>query len=65
MSSGMFMAVSRNGISVFYKCYHLPDHGSRCPNKNTDVCMKCKYCKAEMSATDATRLLHRGRTERR
>lgn len=53
----MFIAISRNGISVSYRCYHLPGHGKRCPDKDTDKCLTCKYSKAEMSGRDATRLL--------
>lgn len=59
----MFMAISRGGISVSYKCYHLPGYGKKCPDKYTDKCMTCRYCKAEMSAADATRLLNRSREE--
>ncbi len=58
MKMPMFISVSRNGISINYRCYKLPGHGKKCPDKNTDVCFKCKYCKAEMSGYDATRLLN-------
>lgn len=43
--------------SITYRCYHLPGHGKRCPDKDTDKCLTCKYSKAEMSGRDATRLL--------
>lgn len=59
----MYMSVSHNGILVSYKCYHVPGYGKRCKDKNSDKCMRCKYCKAEMSAIDATRLLY-GRGEK-
>lgn len=61
MKSPMYMSLSRGGITVYYKCYHMPDRGRKCPDKNTDVCMRCKYCRAEMSAADATRLWERSR----
>lgn len=60
MSSRMYMAISRRGINVYYKCYKLPGYGKKCPDKNTDKCLRCKFAKAEMSAADATRLLMRG-----
>ena len=54
----MTIAMSRYGISVTYNCYNLKLRwGRKCPDKNTDKCFKCEYCKAEMSAKDATRLL--------
>lgn len=53
----MFIAISRNGISVSYRCYHLPGHGKNCPDKDSDKCLTCRYAKAEMSAEDATRLM--------
>ena len=60
MKKQMTMIVSRNGIGVHYTCYHLPDYGRRCKERDDGaICMKCKYCKAEMSAFDATRLLNR------
>lgn len=57
MKKPMCIALSRNGIPVTYRCYHLPGHGKRCPDKDTDVCLTCKYSKAEMSGRDATRLM--------
>lgn len=57
MKKPMCIALSRNGVRVLYRCYHLPGHGKRCPDKDTDKCLTCKYSKAEMSGRDATRLL--------
>ena len=54
----MTQAVSRNGIGVLYTCYKLPGHGKYCEDNGTDKCFKCKYCKAEMSAFDATKLIN-------
>lgn len=51
------MSISRNGITVLYRCYKLPGHGSRCKDKDTDKCLVCRYSKAEMTGRDATRLL--------
>lgn len=53
---------SINGISVLYKCYNLkysvvPFH-RKCPDYATEKCYTCKYCKAEMRAYDATKLLN-------
>ena len=59
---GMFIAMSRYGISVSYKCYCLKYtvglFRKKCPDEYTNKCMKCKYCKAELSGEDATRLLN-------
>ena len=57
MKKPMSIAISRSGVSVLYKCYKM-GHGKRCPDKNTDKCLTCKYAKAEMSAFDATRLMN-------
>lgn len=53
----MLIATSQLGININYKCYRLPDGGRRCKNKNTNVCYTCEYCKAELSAKDATKLI--------
>lgn len=53
----MIMSVSRNGISVLYRCYKLPGYGRKCPDKDTNKCLRCEYSKAEMSGEDATWLL--------
>lgn len=54
----MIIAISRNGISVTYKCYKLPGYGWRCQARDDGhICMRCKYCKAEMTAYNATKLL--------
>ena len=50
--------VSRHGMTVLYRCFDLPGYGRKCPDRNTDKCYRCKYCKAEMSADDATTLLN-------
>lgn len=54
----MTISISRNGIGITYKCYKLPRHGKKCPDKYSDKCYRCKFCKAELSAMDATRLLN-------
>ena len=56
------ISISKNGISVTYKCYNLkysiiPFH-KKCPDYATNKCFTCKYGKAEMSAYDATKLLN-------
>ena len=59
MKKPMVLAISRNGIGILYKCYRLPDKGRKCKEGDGGSrCMKCKYCKAEMSGFDATRLLN-------
>ena len=60
MKKRMVMTISRNGIGVLFRCCHLPDYGKRCKERDDgNRCMKCKYCKAEMSGYDAGRLLHK------
>lgn len=57
----MSIVVSRYGIGVLYKCFNLTYKYSmfkKCPDEDTDKCMRCKYAKAELSADDATRLLN-------
>ena len=54
----MVEAVSRRGIRILYKCYRLPDYGRRCADA-FKKCHTCKYCKAEMKAEDATKLMNR------
>lgn len=54
------MSLSRNGISVLYRCCRLP---WSCDKRNTDECLSCKYAKAEMCGRDATRLLRRLKSE--
>ena len=57
----MILAISRRGIGITYKCYKLPGYGRKCDKRDDgEYCMRCKYCKAEMSAYDATRLLNGG-----
>ena len=51
------IAISSMGIDMLYKCFKLPGYGKKCPDKNTEKCYKCKYCKVEMQAADATKLL--------
>ena len=53
----MVIGTSRYGINILYRCFKFPFHGKKCKDKNTSMCFKCKYCKAEMSAYDATRLI--------
>lgn len=49
-------------MGVTYTCYNLKYRLSfpkkKCPDDSSDKCMTCKYCKAEMSAYDATRLMN-------
>ena len=45
-------------MTVLYRCFKLPGYGRKCPDRNTDKCFKCNFCKAELSAEDATRLLN-------
>ena len=54
----MRMAIASKGIRISYRCFKLPGYGKNCPDKNTNKCMRCKYCKAEMRASDATKLLN-------
>lgn len=57
----MILAISRRGIGITYKCFRLPGYGRKCEQRDDGYyCMRCKYCKAEMSAYDATRLLNGG-----
>lgn len=53
----MVIGVSSKGVNVLYRCYFLPEHNCKNHDKNGSECRTCKYCKAEMSAADATRLL--------
>lgn len=60
MKTRMVLAISSKGIGITYKCFHLPDYGKRCDDRDDGShCMQCKYCKAEMSAFDATRMLNK------
>ena len=58
MKYPMLICMSKMGIGVTYTCAHLPGHGKKCPDKNTEKCYKCKYSRAEMKGEDATRLLN-------
>ena len=55
----MVISLSCYNINILYKCYNgLLKYGKRCKQRDDgSYCMKCKYCKAEISAYDATRLL--------
>ena len=53
----MTISTIQNGMVITYSCYKLPGHGDKCPDKNTYRCYTCKYCKAQISARDMTRLL--------
>lgn len=56
----MIIAKSIHGISVLYRCCNAKYMWFRkCPNKSNERCIRCQYCKAEMAAEDATRLLNR------
>lgn len=57
------ISLSIGGISVTYNCYNLKysivpfPFRRKCPDHATDKCKTCEYGKAEMSASDATKLL--------
>lgn len=53
------LSMLKDGISISYICYNLKlRRGKKCPDrKNGDKCMHCQYCKAQLPADDATRLL--------
>ncbi len=55
----MAIALYRHGVSIFYACYnYVRGRGKKCDQRDDGQhCMKCQYCKAEMSAYDATRML--------
>ena len=59
MKKRMSMAISRHGLSLFYKCYNgVLYYGKKCPDRDDGhKCMTCKFCKCEMSAFDATKML--------
>ena len=58
MGKPVIIAISKLWISAIYKCYNLKlCRGRKCPDANTNKCMKCNYCKVEMSAFDATKLI--------
>ena len=60
MKTRMILAISRYNVSITYRCCKLPDYGKRCDDRDDGYnCMRCKYCKAEMPACDATKLLNR------
>lgn len=55
-----FYAVSRNGISIHYKCYKLKKPFRRLceiDDPQFSDCVPCKYFRAEMRAKDAERLM--------
>ena len=59
----MFIAsISKFGISANYRCYNLKYttgvFKKKCPDENTAKCYYCEYCKAELPARDATRLIN-------
>lgn len=56
----MVISISKYGIGVTYVCYNgVLRYGKKCPDRDDGYkCMRCKYCKADMSAYDATRLLN-------
>lgn len=64
----MLIASSIEGISVNYQCrnlrYTMGLFRPKCPDEYTDKCYRCKYCRADMSASDATRLLNSYRSHR-
>lgn len=55
------ISISKCGIGVTYRCvseWVRYKGKKRCPDKNTDICLTCDFCKAELSARDATKLLN-------
>ena len=56
----MIIGLSRYNMTITYTCYNgLVKYGKKCNQRDDGShCMMCKYCKAEMSAADATRLLN-------
>ena len=56
----MIIGISRYGMNITYTCYNgVTRYGKKCTLRDdSSYCMRCKYCKAEMSARDATRLLN-------
>ena len=58
----MYIATSIQGISINFQCrslkYTVGLFHKKCPDQYTDKCYKCKYCRAEMPAADATKLLN-------
>lgn len=56
----MIMSVSQYGISILFRCCYLPRHNCKRHSEDNHECLTCRYCKAEMSASDATKLM-RGR----
>lgn len=56
----MTIAMARNGIAVDYRCInYTTKQGKKCADRDDGShCMNCRYCRAEMSGRDATRLLN-------
>lgn len=55
----MAISMYRSGISVTYTCRWLKKiWEKKCPDADTDKCLTCRYCIAEIPARDATRLLN-------
>lgn len=52
--------MARNGIAVDYRCInYTTKQGRKCADRDDGShCMNCRYCRAEMSGRDATRLLN-------
>lgn len=57
MKKPVNISITTKGVSVLYRCYKFPGHGAKCDDRFTDKCYRCRYAKAEMSASDATKLL--------
>lgn len=59
MNRPMVIGIARYNMKIPYRCCKLPGYGKKCPDRDDGThCMKCKYCKAEMSAEDATKLIN-------
>lgn len=54
----MTISTSTLGVGITYRCHKFPGNGRKCPDKYTSKCYRCKHCRAEMSANDATRLMN-------
>lgn len=55
---GKYFSTSQYGITVNYKCYKLKKPFRKvCDKDSIEDCYRCEFCRAEMKAYDAVRLL--------
>ena len=54
----MIISMYSHDIRMTYTCYRISlGYGKKCPDRDDGYnCMRCKYCKVEMPAYDATRM---------